>query len=486
MSMNPWLPYRKKRSGAKLRLFCFPHAGAGASSFRGWSDVLPLDVELCALQYPGRETRFADPILENVPDLAAAIADAIAPELNKPFAFFGHSMGALAAYETARLLRTRGGPQPRRVILSGRGAAHLPLPRPAAHALPEPELLAALRRYSNRTDELLAHPDLLAIFIPILRADLGAVENYRPGAIEPLLAPITCLGGLGDVDVPWYRLDAWRMHTLGGFRVWMLPGGHFFLHPPSKTLTDLLAADLSNTRLAESALRPGEVQVWKIRLDQPDEEITRLTEILSPEERERARRMYRPAVRRQFLVSQAALRSILGRVLGQAPQRLQFGASSHGKPFLQGDDLSFNLAHSGDMALVALTREGPIGIDVERVRADLDWTTMSRHTLSDEERSALSELPPDYRLTGFFTFWTRKEASLKAAGLVSDAATPGSLATSPDPLPQSGEPKDGRTQADLCPEPGYIGSLVVQGSCTHFRMESWSPELLAPSTRPGS
>jgi medium-chain acyl-[acyl-carrier-protein] hydrolase len=482
MSTNPWLPYRKARPGARLRLFCFPHAGAGASSFRGWSEVLPLDVEVCALQYPGHETRFADPLFTNVEELAGAVADAIGPELSKPFAFFGHSMGALVAYETARILRSRGGLHPQRLFVSGRGAAHLPLPRPPAHPLPDPELLAALRRYSNRTDELLAHPDLLALFLPILRADLAAVETYQPASIDPFLDSITSLGGVADLDVPWFRLDAWRAHTAGAFKVCMFPGGHFFLHPPSQALVSLLKSELSNAPpVRAQQLTAGAVQVWKIRLDQPEPVIARLYSFLSGDERERARRFYRPGPRREYVVSQGALRVILGDALGQAPERLQFGVGPHGKPFLQGEELSFNLAHSGDLALVALTREGPVGIDVERVRANLDWTAMSRHPLTPKEQSGLAGLPPENRLTGFFTFWTRKEAYLKATGLGSafcENNLPGDLPTAADPLPLAGELHDGRTQADIHPEPGYVGNLCVEGAFSHLRMESWKPALL--------
>jgi medium-chain acyl-[acyl-carrier-protein] hydrolase len=477
--MNPWLPYRKARPKARLRLFCFPHAGAGASSFRGWAEALPRDIEVCALQYPGHETRFNDPLFSSVEELAGAIVEAINSELTGPFAFFGHSMGALVAYESARILRSRGGPQPRRVLVSGRGAPHLPLPMAPAHNLPEPELMAALRRYSNRADELLAHPDLLSVFLPILRADLAAAETYRPDSFDPLLMPLTCLGGLGDIDVPWYRLSAWASHTLGALRVWMFPGGHFYLHPPTQPLMDSITSELNSSGPGRIELLPGTVHVWKIKLDPSDQDTARLKGILSAEERERARRFPRAAERRQFLVSQAALRTILGRVLDRAPQSLQFGSGAHGKPFLQGEELSFNLSHSGDLALVAVTREGPVGIDIERVRADLDWTAMSRHPLSPHEQSALAGLPPEHRLTGFFSFWTRKEAQLKATGLGAAAPADNLLDFPPTLLlPQVGEFHDGRTRADVHPEPGYVGSLVVEGCCTHFRMESWDSTLL--------
>jgi medium-chain acyl-[acyl-carrier-protein] hydrolase len=480
--MNPWLPFRRPRPGARLRLFCFPHAGGGASAFRDWSGELPPDVEVCPVQYPGRETRFKEPLCSSLAALADALASALRPEWDKPFAFFGHSMGALVAWELARVLARRKAPPPSRLIVSGRGAPHLPPAGPPAHALPEPDLVAVLRHYSGRAEELLANRDLLQLFLPVLRADLAVAETPRPEPPDPLPVPLAAVGGLADADNPWHRLDAWRSHTQGPFRLWMLPGGHFYLEPGRRDLLRLLAAELRGEGSRPTGPPAGEVQVWKVPLNRPEGDVSRLSSLLSPDERARAEGLEAGARRDRFIVAQAALRTILGRALGRDPRGLRFDRGPHGRQVLPGEGLAFDLARAAGLALVALARGKSVGIDAARVRADLDWAALSRHALSDSERDALSQASPEGRLFAFFTFQVRKGAWAKAG------AEGGASPAPADPRPLAGEEQGGFRLADLHPEPGCVAALVVEGVCTRVRLETWAPgeaSALAPGVAAG-
>jgi medium-chain acyl-[acyl-carrier-protein] hydrolase len=227
---------------ARLRLFCFPYAGGGASAFFSWQRSLPRGVEVRGVQPPGREGRVRErPIAEWGPFLDGLMAELV-PRLDVPFAFFGHSLGATVAFEVARRLRAMGGPQPLHLFASGRTAPHLPMEDPPVHALPEPEFVAELRRLGGTPEEVLGNADLMSILLPLLRADFGLSETYEHTPGDPLDLPITGYGGVRDERVEPERVSAWRQHTRAGFREVMFPGGHFFLHEDRQSLL----ADLSN------------------------------------------------------------------------------------------------------------------------------------------------------------------------------------------------------------------------------------------------
>lgn len=241
-----WLPYRFPSPPDGVRLFCFPNAGGSASAFRPWGrdGRLPARVELCCVQLPGRESRLREPPFVRVPPLLDALEEALAPELDRPFAFFGHSMGTIVAFELAHRLRERGGPEPRLLVMSGRQAPHLPDDDPV-HGLPDDELIARLRAYRGTPPEVLAHPELMALVLPTLRADFELVETYRPPEGRPPLAqPITVFGGEEDEDASAEELAAWGELTTGRCAVRTFPGGHFFVHEERDAVLAALGAAL--------------------------------------------------------------------------------------------------------------------------------------------------------------------------------------------------------------------------------------------------
>lgn len=239
-----WLAYREINRRARLRMFCFPYAGGGASIYRGWASGLPPDVEVCPVQLPGREGRLREKPFEAALPLVQAIADALDGLLDLPFVFFGHSMGGLLSYELAHELARRGRPRPLHLFVSGRRAPQVPSREEPIHALPEPEFIAKLRELNGTPEEVLQHEELMRLLIPILRADFAVNETYEYLAREPLDAGISAFGGLGDEEVTREDADAWRSQTRARFRLRMLPGDHFFVHSAKDMILEAVARDL--------------------------------------------------------------------------------------------------------------------------------------------------------------------------------------------------------------------------------------------------
>lgn len=241
---SPWVTSPKPRPNPSLRLFCLPFSGAGASSFLPWSADLPETIEVCPIQLPGRETRMREAPFQRLTPLVKALATEITPWLDMPFAFFGHSLGALIAHELTRELRRQNRPGPLHLFASGRRAPHLVDPDPL-HRLPDPAFIARLRRMEGTPEAILREPELLALFLPILRADLAVNEAEAHVPEAPLDCPITAYGGLTDERVPRDGLEAWRQHTTGPFSIEMFPGGHFFLKSARVDLLRSIARSLT-------------------------------------------------------------------------------------------------------------------------------------------------------------------------------------------------------------------------------------------------
>ncbi|MEZ4734839.1 MAG: alpha/beta fold hydrolase [Caldilineaceae bacterium] len=248
MSINLWLRRPKPHPQARLRLFCFHFAGGSASVYRTWPAALaPIcpDVEVCAVQLPGRENRLREAPFTQIGPLVTALLTALRSELDRPFALFGHSMGALVAYELAQTLQYMGGPQPTHLLVSGRRAPSLPDPLPPLHVLPTDDMLRAIgRRYGNLPDLLLQDAELKAIYAPLLQADFSVVETYQPSTLTPLTCPLSVFGGDADPIATEVELQAWRPLTRSHFALHLLPGGHFYLQEQTGPLLERIATAL--------------------------------------------------------------------------------------------------------------------------------------------------------------------------------------------------------------------------------------------------
>jgi len=241
---NRWLVFGPTLPDPALRLFCFHHAGAGASVYRLWSLEAPPGIDVCAVQLPGRELRVREPLPTGLTQTVSELADALAEELRPPFALFGHSLGARLAFELTRELRRRGRPLPLRLGLSARRAPHLPRRIPLVSRASEPDLIAYLKSTGGLPEAILREPEFLAMILPVIRADLELAEApFEPG--EPLPVPISAFCGRDDmlVDVP--EAEAWREHGTSSFRFHSFPGDHFFPARLRAEVTRALYDDIS-------------------------------------------------------------------------------------------------------------------------------------------------------------------------------------------------------------------------------------------------
>jgi surfactin synthase thioesterase subunit len=257
--MPVWLPWAKGEAQAAVRLLCLPPAGGAASFYRNWGNSLPAEVDVCAVQLPGRETRLREPPYTRLGPLVDALAAAIRPHLDRPFAIFGHSMGALLGFELARRLRATAAPEPLLLVVSGHRAPHLPRTRPPLHGLPRAELIEAVRDLQGTPDDVLRNSELLELVLPTMRADFAVCETYVHRVCPPLACRLVALGGIGDELVSREEVAAWRHHTQGPFAMSMLPGDHFFLGRSPAPLLAALSATLGSL-VAYVRSQPGSLE----------------------------------------------------------------------------------------------------------------------------------------------------------------------------------------------------------------------------------
>jgi len=241
-----WWVSPQPRPQAAWRLICFPHAGGDATAYHPWAGALPPHIELAAVRLPGRGARLREPAFTRLEPLLAALRPALAPLGDRRLALFGHSLGGLVAFELARAWQAEGGPMVEHLFVSGCRAPELPLPYAALHTQPDEALRDYLRAQDGTPPEVLAHAELMALMLPVLRADLTIHDHYTftPGPL--LTCPITALGGEADPNNNTEALLAWQTHTSGAFRMRLWPGGHFYLHAQQagvlQTIADALPA----------------------------------------------------------------------------------------------------------------------------------------------------------------------------------------------------------------------------------------------------
>lgn len=253
---TPWIQFWKPKLKTRLRLFCFPYAGGDASIFRAFSEFLPADVEVWPVQLPGRGSRFTEIPFSRMDDLIYAIEKELSPYLDIPYAFFGHSMGALISFELMCALRRVGHVlEPVRLFVSAHRAPQLPVLRPLIHHLPELALIEELRRLKGTPEEVLNNPELLKILFPLLRADFTLCGTYIYKQESPFLCPITVFGGLQDEVVPRESILAWKVQTRGDFKTLFFAGDHFFLHKERIALLEALSQDLLSDLRSMTSLR---------------------------------------------------------------------------------------------------------------------------------------------------------------------------------------------------------------------------------------
>jgi medium-chain acyl-[acyl-carrier-protein] hydrolase len=243
---SPWLRWPRRRPGARWQLLCFPHAGSGPAPYLPWAALLGEDIEVAAVCLPGRERRLGERRYRRMDPLVAELGADVMPMLRPPYAFFGHSLGALIAFELCQVLeRQAQAPPPAHLFVSGCGAPHLPVSQPSAHTLSDGEFLARVRRFGGLPDAVINDHQMLALVLPVLRDDFELAETYAPGPPQAVRAPLTAISGAQDSSVPRAGLDAWRELALGRFQASIVPGGHFYLAGSALAITGVIRARLA-------------------------------------------------------------------------------------------------------------------------------------------------------------------------------------------------------------------------------------------------
>lgn len=248
---------RARRAEPRLRLFCLPYAGAGASMFARWPDALPDDIEVIALQLPGREDRLPEAPMTDSATIVRVVSQVMRPYLRSPYALFGHCSGALAAFEIGRQLARRGY-APGHLFVAAQNAPHLPYSAVPVHDLPDREFLDAVRELGGIRPEVAGNDQLVAIFLGALRADFTAWESYRYQDGDLLSCPVTVFAGTRDPRTDPAGLAEWDRHTADAVEVRMLPADHFFTEHEEAVVLRTIAAELS--RPGRTQARPGRTQ----------------------------------------------------------------------------------------------------------------------------------------------------------------------------------------------------------------------------------
>lgn len=242
--LDLWIRRYHPAPGSKVQLVCFPHAGGSASFYFPVSAALTPVIDVAAVQYPGRQDRRAEPNVCSIPDLADAIFNAVRPLAARPLAFFGHSMGAILAYEVAVRLEDAGAAPLARLYVSSRRAPSCHR-QESLHQQTDQALIAELKHLSGTNSDLLSDPETLAMILPAVKSDYRAIETYRPAGTRPVQAPVTAIIGGQDSRVTIDEARAWRQHSTASFDLQVLPGGHFYLVNRRHEVIRLIAGDLA-------------------------------------------------------------------------------------------------------------------------------------------------------------------------------------------------------------------------------------------------
>lgn len=222
----------------RLRLFCLPFAGAGASTYVRWRNGLAnFGIELCAVQLPGREYRLEEPFETDLVESANKLAHEISGFFGFPFALFGHSMGSAIAFETARILRNTFGVEPAHLIVTGRNAPHVAEPTGLSRICSDAAFLDQISvRYGEVPPAILEDDDFRILYISILRADIAMLDKYKYNGSAPISCPISAFYGTSDFRTSPSGMNSWRELTTGAFQVASMPGGHFFINTNTENL----------------------------------------------------------------------------------------------------------------------------------------------------------------------------------------------------------------------------------------------------------
>jgi medium-chain acyl-[acyl-carrier-protein] hydrolase len=243
--LSKWVTCPHPTPDAALRLFCLPFAGGGASIYRLWASLLPPSIEVCPIQLPGRENRYHEAAFTDLVALSHAVSRELTPYFDKPFAIFGHSLGALIAFEVARALRRAQAPAPLAMCLAAHRAPQLPPSRAPIYQLADAAFIDEIRRMQGTPAAVLENRELMAFLLSTLRSDFQACDTYVCAPEPPLASPLLVFGGTEDQEVGEEALGRWREQTVAAFSLLMLPGTHFFVQSQRERLLAAIGGHLA-------------------------------------------------------------------------------------------------------------------------------------------------------------------------------------------------------------------------------------------------
>jgi medium-chain acyl-[acyl-carrier-protein] hydrolase len=242
--MNQWL-VRQTNSNHRLRLFCFSYAGGNAAIYHPWQQAFDPRIEVCAVQLPGRGRRMGQAPYTQLSSLVKELAAVVTHEKQLPFAFFGHSLGALLAFEIARYCQLHHLPMPVHLFASGCNAPQKRNKSEGMHLMSDDDLIDKLKSYNGTPPEVLANRELMELVLPTIRADFGMAEDYHYRSALLLPTPITVLAGRKDDRSSQEQVQAWQLETKGHCEVHWFEGDHFFIHPENAAVRACVEAALS-------------------------------------------------------------------------------------------------------------------------------------------------------------------------------------------------------------------------------------------------
>lgn len=476
----------------RLRLICFPHAGAGASAYARWIEHVPHDVEVWAATYPGHEERMHEAPLDSIAMCAATLIGELHQAQDLPFVFFGHSMGALVAFEAVQQLRRSSRRLPLVLYVSGHIAPQRIGDREPIHVLDDDAFLDRIVALGGTTGDLLQAPEWRELLLPLLKTDIAACETYElpPNAAVP--CRLVALGGTDDEIASEPDMLAWEEQAQFSFRHEIFAGDHFYLQTEMEDVLQVITEDFAwdlerincDWQTPHSLRLDGnEIHLWSFCCDTGTPPAPSWFASLSPAERQTASEFQFDVDREKYIVRREMIRRLLAQYLGIAPGEVAFTIGPHGKPALNLPDgsppLTVNWSESGGLVLLAVTLTKQVGVDCEVVRGVENLPGMIGQVASPAEAGQFEGYSLERQTEDFFDLWTRKEAIAKALG--TGLSIPGpelileSVETSHWALRQSGADawNNGEWRIEqIVPFAGYAGALA-------YRTENTS---LAPSS----
>jgi len=243
--MNPWFQTLVRPQHGLLRLYAFAYAGGGATSFQTWQSRLHPAIELCALQLPGRGARYREVPYREFKPLVDRLCTEIQGQASPlPFAFFGHSLGALLAFEVARRLKELGAKQPLHLFVSGCQAPQFRGPSKGLSKLEDERLIEELRHYAGTPREILEHQELMSLLLPCIRADFALVDDYRYEETPMLDIRMAVLAGKKDKRESIDQVNGWARETRNSCRIHWFEGDHFFIIPELQSVLECIHSEL--------------------------------------------------------------------------------------------------------------------------------------------------------------------------------------------------------------------------------------------------